>query len=378
MAKRTVKIVADESGELTLDGEKTELPEDSDELRALAELDPGGDITFQIWKTMPINEKGFVGQLTASELTVEKIQQEFGKGRYRVRGIRSNGTYAKQTTIDIARDPKGSASAVSAQAATPMQDYIAFIDAREARSSQNMREWATILAPLGAALIPALIGNKGPTLAELTTTLTNLKSLNGGNDSSLGKIEEVTKLIEAVRGIGGDEKTGSTWVDLIRDGVKELGPAIGAIVATRLPGISAPPAALPKLATPPAAAPAAVPAPTPEGKDPMSELLSWLREQLEGLVTQAKRNSDPNLYADVVLDNLPDGVDPAMLKNFLAKSDWWASLTMFYPPVRPHAKWFTDCRQALLAGLEEMLAPPAEPTPVADAMPFDTEASADE
>src|SRR5580693_71227 len=272
MAKRTVKIVADDSGELTLDGEKSELPEDSDELRALAELDPGGDITFQIWKTMPINEKGFVGQLTASELTVENIQQEFGKGRYRVRGIRSNGTYAKQTTIDIARDPKGSAPAVSAQAATPMQDYIAFIDAREARSSQNMREWATILAPLGAALIPALIGNKGPTLAELTTTLTNLKSLNGGNDSSLGKIEEVTKLIEAVRGIGGDDKTGSTWVDLIRDGVKELGPAIGAIVATRIPGVSAPPAALPKPATPPAAAPT----PTPEGKDPMSELLSWL------------------------------------------------------------------------------------------------------
>jgi hypothetical protein len=386
MAK-TKQVKLNDDGTLGVD---TDAPEDADELRALAELDAGGDITFQVIRVMPVINKGFVGSLSSPELTLEKIQQEFGKGRYRVRGIRANGQYVKQTMIDIATDARGAAPAApppAAPAAAPgfasIQEYIAMEEAREQKRSNSIREWVAILAPLGTAIIPAIIGNKGPTLAELSTTLTNMKALAGGNESSLGKVEEIAKLIDAVKGIGGsDEKTGSTWVDLIRDVAKELGPALGAIVATKLPGISAPALPNPAAARPqlnPTPAPA--PAQPPKEADEMAQLLTWLREQLEGLVHQAKKNSDPALYADVVLDNLPDGVDPALLKNFLAKPDWWASLTMFYSAVRPYGVWFTECRKHLLTGLDEMISAPTE-TPsgngVANPLPFDDGGSIDD
>ncbi len=65
----------------------------------------------------------------------------------------------------------------------------------------------------------------------------------------------------------------------------------------------APPArpALPAPATTGAATTFPVTAPG----DPMFQKLQWLKAQLGALLNQAARGKDPELYAEVMLDNLP-------------------------------------------------------------------------
>jgi hypothetical protein len=237
------------------------------------------------------------------------------------------------------------------------------MEARDQRSSQNMREWATILAPLAAAIIPNLFNKQsGPTLAELTTTLQNMKTLSGAGESAASKITELKDLLEVVRGLDPPEKSGSTWVDLIRDTAKEVGPPLMAMVTARA-GQAAPAMTARgtvESATNPQLTRAAEPA-----EDPMLQFLGWLREQLAALIHQASLNKDPGLYAEVVVDNLPAGVDPRLLRDQLAKADWWATMANFAPGVQPYPQWFAECREEMLRLLNDMMAAPVAPAPVA-------------
>lgn len=359
---------------------------DADELRALAELDSGGDVKFQVWRLLPFDKdhpKGFVCELMSAELTIAKVQEDCGPGRYRIRGIRSNGTYAGQRTIDISPPPKSGPVAVAGAASgqpSSMADVLMLIETQNERRrqedkerSENMLKWAGVLTPVLAPVLAGLF-QKGPSLAELTTSLANLKELQGGNDSQLSRIEEFSKMVEVVRGMTGEEKTGSTWVDLIRDGIKEAGPVITGLVAQRGGTLPAnPPANAPPLPLQPPPNP---PAQNVKQGDPMLQLMGWLKDQLNGLTHQASLNKDPSLYAEVVLDNMPAGVDPKLLQTFLARPDWWAALTQFYPQAQSYPAWFAECRGELLKGLNEMIravetpaASPAAPS----AMPHDTD-----
>lgn len=375
-AEEAAATVHLEGGALEVD----EDAQDPDELRALAELNAGSDVKWSIHRVSDMGGKrpGYCGALTTAELTLDRIATEWGIGKYKVRGTRSNGQFAGQSTITIAEAPKGletKPAPVTGAAPNSMQDYIALMEAKDAQRSTNLKEWAAILAPLFAPIIANFTTNKGPTLVEMTQTLTNLKALNGGaNESQLSKIEELAKLVEVVQGIGGGGGQGSTWADIARDAIKTVGDAVP-MIAARIPGLGGPPpssGAVPMLAAPiqpqaqaPAARPSPQPAP-PKGT-PMMQLLGWLKEQCAGLAHQASLNKDPELYADVVLDNLPE-VDPTMLRNMLGADDWWATLCQFSPNVQPYPQWFAECRAALLKGLDEMLSKVAP-------MPHDTDST---
>lgn len=365
-------------------GEGEETDDDADEIRALSELDSSGDVRWNVFRTMPAATAGWVGVFSTSELSLERIAQEFGTGRYRVKGSRPNGTIAGTRTVSIAAVPKNLMPVVAPLAAPEknggIQDYIALMEAKDKERSASMREWAAILAPIFAPIAANMFGQKGPTLAELTQSLMNMKALNGGTESQLSKIEELAKLVEVVQGIGGDGK-GSGWADIVRDGIKTVGDVLPAL-ASRIPGFMPSTAApMPSLPAPivsnsaPGSAPTARPLPQPvqsKPVTPMMQLLGWLKEQCAGLAHQASLNKDPNLYADVVLDNLPD-VDPTMLRNMLGAPDWWATLCQFSPNVQPYPQWFAECREALVKGLDEMIASVAPPK--GQSMPHDTDAT---
>jgi hypothetical protein len=82
-------------------------------------------------------------------------------------------------------------------------------------------------------------------------------------------------------------------------------------------------------------------------------ILPWLSATLQQLIVQAGKNRDPELYAEVTLDNVPDGIDAKQLIPFLERPDWWAQLQSFAPAVSPYPAWFADYREAVLAMLRE-------------------------
>lgn len=360
--KVMLQLVGNDTSQLQTD----ENDVDKDELRALAELDSGSGIKWSVHRVSDMGGKlpGYCGSLTTAELSLDRIASEWGIGRYKVRGTHSNGQFAGQNTITIAEPPKGANGTAApgvppVAAQTGVADYIALMEARDEKSSRNMREWATILVPLAAPLIANLLkpAAAGPTLAELTTTLQNMKTLSG-EGSNVSKIEELKNLIDVVRGLDPPDKSGSTWVDLIRDTVKEAGPMVTGLLAAR----SGHPAPVPVVT--------ATAQPNPQlqrqeipvaGSDPMLQFLGWLREQLSALTHQASLNKDPGLYAEVVVDNIPAGVDPRLLLEQLSRPDWWAVLTQFHSGVQPYPQWFAECRDSMVQLLTEMTAAPTAP-----------------
>lgn len=360
--------------EISGEGEDSD---DADEIRALSELDSSGDVRWNVFRSMPAATAGWVGVFSTSELSLERIAQEFGIGRYRVKGSRPNGTIAGQRTVSIAAVPKNLIAQplpTAPEKTGGVQDYIQLMEAKDKERSTSMREWAAILAPIFAPIAANMFGQKGPTLAELTQTLMNMKTLNGGSESSLTKIEELAKLVEVVQGIGGEGGKGSTWADIARDAIKTVGDAVP-LIASRIPGMAPPPALPAPAAVPPNASPQTRQATgqAPAKVPPMMQLLGWLKEQMTALAHQASLNKDPIFYADVVLDNLPE-VDPTMLRNMLGQADWWATLCQFSPNVQPYPQWFAECREALLKGLDEMIGSTAPPPPNGG-MPHDTDAT---
>jgi hypothetical protein len=237
------------------DGElEPETPPDQDELRAIAEMEGGSDIKWTVTRTSDFGNKraGYVGTLTTGDVSMETIANEWGKGTYRVRGTRSNGQFVKSTTVVIAEEPKKPAQTLMpAGNGSSVQDFIALMDARAEREGEKWLKWAAILSPLLAPAIANLFsGSKGTTLTELTTALANVKALEGGN--KVDQMSEFTKIMELVDHVRGDDKSaGSTWADIARDAIGQVGPVLGGLVQMRS---GQPLPSLPKTDSPPDAA----------------------------------------------------------------------------------------------------------------------------
>lgn len=150
---------------------------------------------------------------------------------------------------------------------------------------------------------------------------------------------------------------------MLRDVLKS--PIVAAAVQTAVQPQVPPPARLPNpaAATPHPAqvshAKPAVPQPAPQ---PENQVLSYY---LGFLVGKAKIGSDPSLYAELVLDNVPDEQLTPMLQRGDALID---DLVAIHAPVAEHREWFLK----LLAEINELLSPTDEvgdePTGAANAV----------
>lgn len=191
-------------------------------LREMASADPLRWNIERVGEADP-EKNGFLARWSTTQLTQERIRDEFGGGTYRIRGVRPNGRYAVQRTVTIAGDAQRKGARVEQSAGFDMQQFFAMMDARdraarreaqdreqqrelaEERSRKTRNELITILAPIvapmGTALVTALAGRpvapippmadpvaslKG--LAELMVTMQSLVPQAGGGEDSLVSI----------------------------------------------------------------------------------------------------------------------------------------------------------------------------------------------
>lgn len=75
---------------------------------------------------------------------------------------------------------------------------------------------------------------------------------------------------------------------------------------------------------------------------PGDDVTMKLRMGLNFLCMQAQAGNDPETYADVILDNVPE----KELKEMFAQPDWLDRLAAFDPNVKNHAKWFGELKEA--------------------------------
>jgi hypothetical protein len=353
----------------------------TDELRSTA------GIVCQILRKLPPHLAGYCGEITPGEFSLERVRKTYGPGKYAVRLKGPLGYVKGGGTLDIAPLPEGTpAPAESRDSAAAI---IEALDKRSEARGSELKSWAQILAPVLAPAVLAWFKPRENQVSELVQGLAALKGLTPdppkpeGLESQLDRILGVMDKLREAK--GEPPSTGATWVDIVRDGIAGARPLLEGLAGRLVtPGAGLPPMPpRPMIAAPIApfgptstaspassAAPVSAPAGPPQGNgdvtpqtapaQPVVSFLPWLRQNLDALIYQAGRNKDPGLYASVMLDNLPPGTDPALLKGFIERPDWWEQLKTFAPGVTPYPAWFAEFRDAVI---EIMSEPPEEAQP---------------
>ena len=368
-AKGTKSVTFSVGGADDDDKNKDELTEDGDEISALRELEGFDESTFQIFRVTPPDQKGFITTLSAGEVTIEEIARQFGPGKYRVRGKRSDGTWLAHKTITIATAKRDAPTATaSPQGGGTAADVLAILRDDRDRASERLFKWAGLFVPVLAPVVLEWFKSNKGSLREMAETLKAMREAAGGDKDALSEIEKLGKLITAVRDMqpeGGG--TGSTWPDLIRSGIDGLKEIVPAVVAARASPAFVPvaPAAPPGRTTvpqPPAPPPLAPPPhlsqPQP-GNEAMAGIMAlaqWLIGQMPYLIEKARRDQDPELYADWIAGEVPPGMNIRTMHDLLARPDWFKFLTQYAPGAQHFEAWFTELRARLLETLAEVIA----------------------
>ena len=352
MAKKkitTEEVVDDnEAGSIEVAGPAS--AEEADVVAALLEIEGAEDVKWRVHRIAPKEKAGWLDDYTSAELSLAAIREKWGGGKIRIVGHK-RGKYFASTTLDIQEQP---AKEVPVQ---PAIDPVALANAAEDRMIRMITALGTVMKPAAA---PA-----APSITELVTALAGIKALSPEAPKSTSELDSVLKGMELAHKL--QSKDGETnWMDIIREGLPMVRPVLDNLAARAAPGAQPPrQPALPQIdpLSLPGAVPSAAAGPTltaPE-QPPAEEnevlliLMPWMRNQLDMLIHQAKRDKDPELYAELLVDNIPDGVPLTKLREWLGRDDWWQILQQFHAGVEPYQGWFTMLRDTTLELIDGML-----------------------
>lgn len=375
-------------------------------LEGLRALDAGGDgIRWSISRVGHSNPdlNGHMVTWATSQLDADQIRDTLGAGKYYVKGRRSNGEYGGHKVITIASDAprrEGASTvlpAVNALASgTPtMTEFLSAQERRDRerqerddRRSEKREQLILASLPAVATVLAAMFNRPQIDLGGLAAALkpapapdplvmiAALKQLAPEQPKGPAPMETAIQLFELLADKAGD--SGKTqMLDVVKEGVKILGPTVGsaiegAIASARLnaqhaaaqpvPGMSVavngetPPIPSPALPSSPASA-------ASSGESSMLDLLphrAWLREQLGRCVVAAEKERNPQLYAEVFLEELPPGLKPERMLELLAAVDWYQTLCQFDSRIAQQGSWWAAMREQLVQYLQESLQPVAE------------------
>ena len=186
--------------------------------------------------------------------------------------------------------------------------------------------------------------------AMLGSLLQMKQLMGGGNEGTSAKdlIEVFQSGLELAKDIGGGGEK-SIW-----DVLEKMPTMLGNIADMAKQTASATPALTPPVAgdnLPVAQGGPHLPnvaAHQPHGEPPVIKEM-FFKKQLDMLVAKAEKGSDPGLYADFILDNMPEDA----IRTFLGDGDPFPRLVALNPHVAGHETWF----RSLGVFLNESLAP---------------------
>lgn len=354
---------------------------DAEVLAGIRELDGAEGIRWAVYRVGEENEtrNGFLAKIATSQMTSDYLRDKFGAGKYYVRGSYPSGKYAAHRKFEIAADAPRKAGSVNAPASESGFDVQRFILENEMREESRrkarrteMLEMVTVIGPIVAPIVAAMIGRQGPDLTALVSALkppdpmqqiAALKALMPETKPETSNMDTMLKLMDRLRDMFPSEG-GTSWVDVAKELARAAGPTLGNVIegamqrATASQAGSFPsapstangaPLTLPHPASAVSAGEVGQPSSTGDSRMlGMLALVPWLRTQLDICIQKASRGSDPGLIAERIIDDLPDGVQPGQLVQFIAREDWFQQLQRFDSRVASHGPWFRQMRDAIL------------------------------
>lgn len=375
--RRTTTVTEESEPETPILDEIIEAPDETEEARLTAldgmisEFTGAADVVVNVYRQGDGKNLSFLFRTTPEELTggeiMERCRDGYGTGDYRIH-IRSGSRLVKNAPFSVEKqqvpDP---ALAAPAQQGLGIAEVIAMMQS----SNDKM---AVMFSETMRAMGEAMKSNQPPAFnpAEMQTSLIQslaaLKNMTEKPDTP--PTDPVAMLIQGItlaKELNPREgETNSS--DLLLEGIKQFAPAIAQ--ATQLGAAKlAAPGNGGMLPGPPADGQTAADA---QKEKEVGLRNMMLRQQLNFLIKQAENGKNPDLYAELLLDQLGETV----VLDFIGKDDALETLGKVNPGVMGQRIWFEALKAAILeltapddagdTGLEGELLP-AEP--ITDAIP---------
>jgi hypothetical protein len=353
--KSAADQLAEKSAELDLHDEDEDA--ENDVIAELRGMGAGDGYRYRVNKLSgkPGEASGYCATYDAGDLSLDAIREQFGGGKYRIRVVDQGGKYIGNATVEIVGLPKPAAPVTPA--AAPVHDLggiaeiIAAMRPPAPDAAAGDRVTTMLLAMMenqGKMFQAMMSRDKGPSITEILALVQN----KGGGDKS--QVELLLEGLKLGRELGGDG--GGSELDVANKGLDVLGQLIAQKQTEQAPAVPMAPRALPAPAT------AATPAAPAGGQDMgLIQKLNWLRAQATALVGQAKRQKNPELYAEVMLDNLPPFITAEEILQRLQAPDAVAQLAQLNAEVSQYAEWFEDFRQSVIELLTATPEPETDP-----------------
>lgn len=379
MARRRTTTVTEESAPEEAEFADVIMePDETEEARLtaldgmIAEFSGGADTVVNVYRQGEGKNLSFLFRTTPDELTggeiMERCRDGYGTGDYRIH-IRAGSRLVKNAPFSVEKvqgpDP---ALAGPAQQGLGIAEVIAMMQA----SNDKM---AMMFSETMRAMGEAMKSNQAPAFnpaemqASLIQSLAALKSMTEKPDTA--PTDPVAMLIQGITLAKElNPKEGETnSSDILLEGIKQFAPAIAQATQMGTARLSAP-ANGGELPGPPGSEQTAADA---AKEKEMGLRNMMLRQQLGFLIKQAENGKNPDLYAELLLDQLGETV----VLDFIGKDDALETLAKINPGVNGQRIWFEALKTAILdltgpddagdTGLEgEIL--PAEP--ITDAIPY--------
>jgi hypothetical protein len=362
---------------------------------------------------------GYCGKIALQEFTLDTVKSRFGPGRYLVQIKGPKGFLPGGSPVEIAETP-GDEDDEPRSSGGDLATYLQFVKSQEIeRAARHNRllelaipSLGTILAaflqrPSGtdvAGLVAALKPAPGPSLADLTTAMVNMKTLNAAAPVS-DPIDQLVRVLEVAKDFGGADKSGggnTNWLDIAKELISQAGPAVGpvlqAVMARGRPGAPpstrptvniVPPPAIPSVAVNPPPAQTAEPAaPVSAGSageksgenevDMLSLMKPFIIQKLKMVSQWAAEKKDPALYAEIFLkehvpSNVQDYLPAPKALEYLNNARWFEEVCKLQPALAPFKSWCDQFRSEIIYWVSESISPGSgdrEETP-ADQMSHD-------
>ena len=270
------------------------------------------------------------GEMTGGEI-MEKCRDRFGTGDYRVH-IRKGPRLVANRPFSVEAEKEDE----KPDAKNGGLDTMAFITMLQESNKQTMAMFTEAMKAFAGSQNNAPSFDPIAAQTAMIQSVATLKGLAEPKDDSKNAVAMLIQGLTLARELGPkDGETNSS--DILLEGIKQFGPALtnaaNTMQAKGAPGN----AALPPPGDPQAVADAA-------REREMGLRQAMLRQQLGFLVKNAADGKNPELYAELLLDQLGEKV----VLDFVGQPDALEKLVAVNADVATYSQWFEALRNSIL------------------------------
>lgn len=321
--------------------EPEEEPDDVAVMNLLSELGENADCTVRIYRQGPggIRDLIFLHEVGVGEFTPAMLQGEpFNGGTFRIHARSRGGLVANRVLKVAPRVEK------SAPVSAPNSEIYTLLSSLAAQQNEFMRGIQNMLMQRQ---------DESASEEKMLRKMGMYKELfsGGGSGAGMGEIiasvKDLLSLSKEMTPPALNDNGEIPGNAIIMKALEAFGPVL-AQAAVGNKTVTSPVVLEGRQYNPIPASPAQHTIPDSENQP-----MNIIKHYLDMLCEKAERDSDAALYADLILDTMPD-MELVELRGALDAPDWFDRFAAMNPRIGMHRAWFEKLRSEIIAGLTAM------------------------